>query len=174
MPMTKTALEFHIAGARLALDLANVVEVLPCLALVKPPEMPPMLRGFANVEGRMIPMLKLEHLLKLQGVDKSGWNPEDDLGSMIVLARLHETVVGWMVQGNVRMLNYDHSEMVRLPAQHVLNNCAEWVIARKPPEPSIVLLEMSKLLLEKERRVLLELQDRENERLRESDAEVAG
>ena len=174
MPMTKTALEFHIAGARLALDLANVVEVLPCLALVKPPEMPPMLRGFANVEGRMVAMLKLDHLLKLQGVDKSAWNPEDDLGSMIVIARLQDTVIGWMVQGNVRMLNYDHSEMVRLPAQHVLNNCAEWVIARTPPEPSIVLLEMSKLLLEKERRVLLELQDRENERLREMESEAAG
>ena len=169
MPLTKTALEFHLTGARLALDLENVVEVLPSLALVKPPEMPPMLRGFANVEGRMIPLLRLEHLLKLQGASQPDWNPELDLGSMIVLARFDEVVVGWMVEGDARMLTYDHSEIVRLPAQHVLNNCAEWVIARTPPEPSIVLLEMSKLLLEKERKVLSELREREDERLRETE-----
>jgi len=168
--MTKTALEFSIAGARLALDLAHVVEVLPAVSLVKPPETPPLLRGFVNVEGRMIPLLRLERLLRLQVRDQV-WNPEEDLSSMIVLAEVDEIVLGWMVMGDARMISYDRTETVKLPSQHVLNNCAEWVIARKPPEPSIVLLEMNRLLLEKERVMIAELRDREEARLREVDAD---
>lgn len=164
--MPHTALEFSIAGARLALNLPHVVEVLPVVRLVKPPEMPRMLRGFVNVQGELIPVLRLEHLLQLDVSDD--WQPEENLNGMIILARLGDLSAGWMTDGDARMLTYGFPEMVRLPADHVLNNCAEWVIARTPPEPSIVLIDPERLLLEKERMRLEELYARENERLAEA------
>ncbi len=164
--MPNAALEFSIAGARLALNLPHVVEVLPVVRLVKPPEMPKMLRGFVNVQGQLIPILRLEHLLQLDVSED--WQPEENLNGMIVIVHLGEVLAGWMTDGDARMLSYGFPEMVRLPADHVLNNGAEWVIARTPPEPSIVLIDPSRLLLEKERVRLTELQERENERLAEA------
>ncbi len=159
----KTALVFSVAQARLGLDIAQVEEVLPMVRLVKPPEMPGVLRGFVNLEGALIPVIRLENLLQLD-TSAGSWSPEQDLSSVIVVANLAGLLVAWMAEDDVSTLRYDAAATVKLPANHVLNNCAERVIARTPPEPSIVLLDASRILLESERVRLVELQLRASDR----------
>jgi purine-binding chemotaxis protein CheW len=160
----KTALVFTVAQARLGLDISQVEEVLPIVRLVKPPEMPKMLRGFVNVGGALIPVIRLENLLRLN-TGSTPWAPEIDLSSTIIVADLSGLKVAWMAGADANILTYPVADTVRLPADHVLNNCAERVIARTPPEPSIVLLDPARLLLESERVRLAELQGREQERV---------
>jgi len=153
----KTALVFTIAQGRLGLDIGQVEEVLPMVRLVKPPEMPAVLRGFVNLEGVLIPVIRLENLLRLD-TSADSWHPETNLSSVIIVANLSGLLVAWMAEEDVSTLRYDSTATVRLPTNHVLNNCAERVIARTPPVPSIVLLEAERLLLESERVRLVELQ----------------
>ena len=49
------------------------------------------------------------------------------------------------------MRRYETASTVRLPRDHVLNNCADRVIPCPAPEVSIVLLDPEKLLLEGEK-----------------------
>jgi len=160
----KTALVFSVAHARLGLDISHVEEVLPIVRLVKPPEMPKILRGFVNIGGTLIPVIRLENLLRLNA-GSTPWAPEIDLSSTIIVADLSGLKVAWMAAPDANILTYAASETVRLPSDHVLNNCAAQVIARTPPEPSIVLLDPARLLLESERVRLAELQSREQDRI---------
>lgn len=160
----KTALVFSVAHARLGLDISHVEEVLPVVQLVKPPEMPQMLRGFVNIGGALVPVIRLENLLRLNA-GSTPWAPEIELSSTIIVADLSGLKVAWMAASDANILTYVVSETVRLPNDHVLNNCAERVVARTPPEPSIVLLDPVRLLLESERVRLAELQSREQERI---------
>jgi purine-binding chemotaxis protein CheW len=163
---TTTALTFTIGRARLALEVALVREVLPMLELVRPPEIPGMLRGFVNLEGRMIPVLRLEHLLQLN-LQGSSWEPEGDPDAVIVIAEVDGLELAWMAAPDPELISFAPEERARLPKDHVLNNCAEYVIARQPPEPSIVLLAPARLLLEAERQRLAQLAERERQRLAE-------
>lgn len=159
-----TALTFSICQVCLGLDISHVREILPCVKLVHPPEMPYILRGFVNVEQELIPVLRLEGLLQLD-LEDSHWNPERNLGSRILVANLDGLAVAWMVDEGVEMLRYKVAETVKLPGNHILNNCADHVIPRPPPEMSIVLLQAKKLLFESERVRVAQLLRREKQRL---------
>ena len=161
-----TALAFTVAGARLAVRVPHVREVLPSLALQTVPEMPPLIRGFLALGDEMIPILRLEQLLRLEAASDTSWS-KDELSNQIVLIRTGDGSLGWTSRGDSTVLRFSHDELVRLPVGHSLNDCAEFVIARTPPEPSIVLLEPRRLLLEKERACVEELRARAVERLSE-------
>lgn len=165
-----SALSFSLSRVRLGLEVRYVREVLPCVRLVRPPEMPGMLRGFLNLEGQLIPVLRLEQLLQL-ALNDPNWNPEKQTQSRIIVAEMEGQRLAWLVDEGVELLRFEQGETVRLPRDHTLNNCASQVIPRPPPEMSIVLLDPGKLLFESERTRLAQLQSREQDRLVQALAE---
>jgi purine-binding chemotaxis protein CheW len=159
-----SALVFKVAGAGLALRVRDVRELLPAVALQAVPEMPPLLRGFVAIGRELIPILRLEQLLRLQNSPNNSWE-EDRLSNQIVLIHGEGHPLGWTCGSDSSVIRIAAGELVRLPPGHSLNDCAEFVIARPPPEQSIVLLEPRRLLLEKERVCLEELRTRAAERI---------
>lgn len=143
--MTQTLLAFTVAGIRLGLEAAHVVEVLPSLRLVTPPEMPPLLRGFITVTGRLIPVIRLEKILHGPQYENQGMGLEDRL----VVARLGRLEVAWVAGADMEPLSFRTRDCVALPPDHVLNNCASHIVPGGA-EP-VVVLATEKLLLEEER-----------------------
>ncbi len=160
----KTALTFGVGEARLGLEVSGVHEVVPMAELVTTPEMPPLLRGFLNLEGELVPVIRLENLLHLDFSNRR-WAPESDVTAKILVARTEQGHVAWMTDPGLSLVSYHDGDTARLPASHVLNECAQRIIPRPPPEPSIVLLETDRLLLQKEKTILRQLTEREQSRL---------
>jgi purine-binding chemotaxis protein CheW len=165
-----SALAFSLSRVRLGLEVSCVREVLPCAKLVRPPEMPRLLRGFLNLDGHLIPVVRLEQLLQL-ALEDPHWKPETQPQSRIIVAELEGQPVAWLVDEGVELLRFEKTQTVKLPRDHTLNNCASEVIPRPPPEMSIVLLDPGKLLLESERTRLAQLRSREQERLEQATTE---
>ncbi len=163
--MTRTLLAFSTAGVRLGLDAASTVEIVRCVRLVTPPELPPLVRGFMDVGGRLIPVIRLEKLL----MGRQSIEEHADLGltDRMVIARLAETEVAWAAGPDMEPLTYRTRDIVPLPADHVLNNCATHLLPQTPP---VILLSAEKLLLESERMRLEQLRERAAARLALLDA----
>lgn len=158
--MMRTLLAFSTAGVRLGLDAASTVEVVRSVRLLTPPELPPLVRGFMNVGGRLVPVIRLEKLLgSTQPPLEEG---EMSLADRVVIARVGDTQVAWVAGADMEPLAYRTRDMVPLPADHVLNNCATHLLPQTPP---VILLAADKLLLESERMRLEQLSGRVAERL---------
>lgn len=157
--MTQTLLAFTVAGIRLGLEAAHVVEVLPSLRLVTPPEMPPLLHGFIAVAGRLIPVIRLEKILHGPHFDSQRMGLEDRL----VVARLGRLEVAWVAGADMEPMSYRTRDCVVLPPDHLLNNCASHIVpgALEP----VVVLSTEKLLLEEERLRLDQLRQMAAERI---------
>lgn len=158
--MMRTLLAFSTAGVRLGLDAASTVEVVRSVRLITPPELPPLVRGFMDVGGRLIPVIRLEKLLG--GTQASQEEKELGLTDRVVIARLADTEVAWVAGADMEPLAYRTRDIVPLPADHVLNNCATHLLPQTPP---VILLSADKLLLESERLRLEQLRERAAERL---------
>ncbi len=163
--MMRTLLAFSTAGVRLGLDAASTVEVVRSVRLVTPPELPPLVRGFMDMGGRLIPVIRLEKLLggaETDMGDAAGGDAPLRLTDRVVVARLADTEVAWVAGADMEPLAYRTRDAVPLPADHVLNNCATHVLPQTPP---VILLSAEKLLLEGERLRLAQLRERAAERL---------
>lgn len=163
--MMRTLLAFSTAGVRLGLDAASTVEVVRSVRLLTPPEMPPLVRGFMNVGGRLIPVIRLERLLG--GAGAAVESSELRLTDRVVIAQLGEMEVAWVAGADMEPLTFRTRDIVPLPADHVLNNCATHLLPQTPP---VILLSAEKLLLESERLRLAQLRERAAERLSLLDA----
>ena len=124
--------------------------------------MPRLLAGFLEVDHELVPILRLEDLLRLD-VSRQAWEPGID--HRIVIARSEDVLLGWAIERAASVVRYSKDELARLPAGHSLNECAAFVIPRTPPEPSIVIMEVDRLLLEKERVCVDDMRERVAERL---------
>ncbi|MGV3662383.1 MAG: chemotaxis protein CheW [Prosthecobacter sp.] len=168
--MTRTLLAFSTAGVRLGLDAAATVEVVRSVRLVTPPELPPLVRGFMDVGGRLIPVLRLEKLLNGARAPEANVAEEEDadtalrLTDRVVIARLADTEVAWVAGADMEPVTYHAQDVAPLPADHVLNNCATHVLTL-PQAPPVILLSAEKLLLEGERLRLAQLRERAAARL---------
>ncbi|HWL54071.1 MAG TPA: chemotaxis protein CheW [Chthoniobacteraceae bacterium] len=164
MPHTHPCLTFRVAGARLALRARHVAEVLPLMALERVPEAPRLIAGFLPVNDKVAPVIHLDRLLTLEP-GSPPWDPQASLSHRILMIKTPDGPLGWFISEEAGVERFDLAKIIRLPVGHVLNSYAQWVIPRRPPEPSIVLLEPSRLLLEKERRFIEQLRGRAEERL---------
>lgn len=148
--MNQTLLAFTLGDSRLGLNAAHVVEVLPMMKLITPPEMPPLLRGFAAIGRELVPVIHLERLMG-QEVPAA---PSVDLQDRIIVIRIPGGRLAWRSGPDMEPLPYRTREVNPLPPEHVLNNCASGVLPGTPP---ITVLEPDLLLLEAERLRLQEL-----------------
>lgn len=158
----KKALLFSIHGVKLGIEIEHVAEVLFNFTLSQPPETSNLVRGFAQVGTGVFPVIRLEQLLHF-GQRVHDWKPEDQLHSKIL--RLKTEAFGFHIDPEVELVDFDTSKLVRIPPEHVLNDCVNHVLAMPPPQPSIIMVEPKKILLSKERSVLRSLLEREQSRL---------
>lgn len=156
--MPQNILSFSIRGTRLGLDVSYVVEVIPSVKLVVPPEMPPLLRGFIAIKKTLVPVIRLEKLLE----GKDAPDTAMQLSDRLIITRVGDFQVAWLADADMEPLSYLQAERVPLPADHVFNHCAAYVLPLTPP---VVLLDMAKVLLEGERVRLEQLREKESERL---------
>lgn len=157
--MNRTMLAFSIGDVRLGLDAASMVEVLPNVRLVTPPETPPLLRGFLALGSQLVPVLRLEQLLATTEAESG---ERHVLTDRIIVARVRGAEVAWVAGAAMEPLAYRTRDLTPLPEGHVLNNCASHILPMQPP---IIVLDADKLLLEGELARLAQLQARAAERL---------
>lgn len=148
--MNQTLLAFTLGDVRLGLNAAYVAEVLPMMKLVTPPEMPPLLRGFAALGRELVPVIHLERLVGQPVPEVQNVSLQD----RIIVARISGGRLAWCSGPDMEPLPYRSREVNPLPPDHVLNNCAVGVL---PGQPPITMLEPDRLLLEAERLRLEEL-----------------
>lgn len=157
--MNRTLLAFSVANVRWGLDAAHVQEVIPAVRLVTPPEMPPLMQGFIAIDGTLVPVIQLEKLLHPEA--RSQPTPSLKLTDRLVIARLKKTPIAWVAGNDVELLPYRTREMMPVPEDHVLNNCAASILPHAPP---VVVLDPDRLLLEGEQLRLEQLRQREADR----------
>jgi chemotaxis signal transduction protein len=157
--MLRTVLTFSIGGVLLGLDASHVQEVIPSMQLVTPPEMPPLLRGFVSFHGGLIPVIQLEKLVNGSAETAAS---AMKLSDRIIIAKLGGAQVAWLAGEEMETLTYLSRDVVELPPEHVLNDCAFGMIAQSPP---VILLEPDRLLLVGEQIRLQELQQRVSDRM---------
>jgi purine-binding chemotaxis protein CheW len=150
-------LVFHLPGTICALPIDGIQEVVALPALSRPPSLPSVLEGFLNLGGNAVPVLRLDRLFGLEEVGPGLYTPllvlhqpEDQIALLV------ESVQGIVpVQpADVRLVNGGDS----------FNDCVEGEITLG--DRVVHLLSSERLLLEKERQCLAELQAVEQERLR--------
>lgn len=159
--MNQTALVFSAAGIRLGLGVSAVVEVVPSVRLVTPPEMPALLRGFLSMNRTLIPVLRLEKLLNSAAAESESDAPLG-LADRLIIARLGGRQAAWAASADMEPLSYRSRETLPLPSGHVLNNCASQIL---PYEPPVILLNPDKLLTAAEQMRLDQLCQMTQERL---------
>jgi len=90
---------------RLALPLASVVEVLPAVALTPLPTAPDVVRGIANVRGRVLPVLDLR--TRLGGLRRPP-RPDDH----VVVCRVGDRTVGVWLDHAIGLAAFSGAQVV--------------------------------------------------------------
>ena len=149
---------FRLAGARFALPVEAVAEVVPVAALGRPPELPAVVEGLLNLAGEAVPVLRLDRLLGLA-------DGRYGLGaSILVLKGLPLTAL--LVEHVDAVLAAADLAVLPVAADRSFNGC---VAAQLEAGDAVLhLLVPERLLLEEERRRLAAFTERMQARLTES------
>ncbi len=148
---------FRLAGARFALPVEAVAEVVPIAELGHPPELPAVVEGLLNLAGEAVPVLRLDRLLGLAegryGLD----------ASILVLKGQPRTAL--LVEHVDAVLAAADLVVLPVAADRSFNGC---VAAQLEAGGGILhLLVPERLLLEEERLRLATFTQRTRERLLE-------
>lgn len=144
-----------LAEQRCALPRAAVRELLPLPLLSRPPGLPPVLAGFANLGGAPLPVL---HLARLLGLDAS--QPEDGRDALyrhIVVLRAEAQPVGLLVDRVLDLVAVPAGGLRPVPQERSLNGCVSGGLPALPgeaPGALVPVLDPARLLLAEERAVL--------------------
>jgi purine-binding chemotaxis protein CheW len=150
---------FHLDGNGFAVEASAVREITFMAQLSTPVGLPPMIAGFLNLAQCPIPVIRLRRLLGL---------PESTPGlySQILILRDGDAPpVGWIVDGVTQIIPLRREEILPVPANHCFRDCATGIWTANGN--SISILAPSRVLLEQERRCMMDFQAREQERLQE-------
>jgi purine-binding chemotaxis protein CheW len=153
------AVLFRLGSEFLAVNASVVQEITFMARLSTPSGLPPMIAGFLNLAGRPIPVIRLDRLLSL---------PESKPGLYSQILILRDGVgppVGWMVDGVTHIVPVRQEEVLPVPENHCFRDCAKGIFTVN--DTSVSILAPDRVLLEKERRCMLDFQAREQERLSE-------
>jgi purine-binding chemotaxis protein CheW len=144
-----------LAGQRCALPRAAVRELLPLPLLSRPPGLPPVLAGFANLGGEPLPVLHAARLLGLAALAPE--QGQDALYRHIVVLELGGTRAGLLVDRVLDLLAAPAGSLRPVPPDRTLNGC----VAAGLPDPGgteagglLPVLDPARLLLAEERAVL--------------------
>jgi purine-binding chemotaxis protein CheW len=154
----QSLLVFHVAQQAYALPLNEIREIVPMAELSRPPGAPSILAGFLNVAGRAIPVIHVSRLLSLPDVASTLYTP-------IVLLRGGNPALALWVERVSQIVRVAENSITPLAANHSFNDCAVGVLQQG--DGVVVVLSAERILLDKERQCLAELEAREQQRLQE-------
>lgn len=152
-------------GARLALRREAVRELLPLPRLWTPPGLPRLLAGFLNLGGEAVAVLRLSRLLE----PEAALPAEDDAATGIyrhlILLGDGQERLALLVDRVLDVVRVPRESLQPLPAEQSLNGCAEAEVSL--PDGFARLLAPERLLMERERATLAELEGQARRRLEE-------
>lgn len=149
-------LAFELSESVCAVPLEEVHSIVHLPALSHPPGMPALLEGFLNLRGEVVPVVRLDRLFEL---------PEKRLGpyTTLVLLRQPDGPVALLVDRASEVFSAPQQALLPVRERHSFNECARAEIAQDGR--LVHLLDPGRLLLEKERRLIRELQAMERSRI---------
>lgn len=95
---------FQIGAYALALQIDSVVQVIPMLKLVPLPQKHPVIEGFANIRGQLIPVIAVRQILGLPVL-------EPQLNTPILLTFIQGQLIGLIVD--------EVNDVATLPAEQI-------------------------------------------------------
>ncbi len=125
---------FEVGGRLIAIDVANVREVVRWQAVTPLPKSPTLIEGVIDLRGTLVPVVDLGRALHDRRVEPS-------TGTRIVVAETDGLVVGLMVDAAVEVLQIGATCMEDPPplATHAGYDAARAVVRRPNAEPIVVL-----------------------------------
>jgi len=151
---------FQIAGHECAIPCGRVQEVVSMAATAQTPGQPSTVEGFLNLRGEAIPVVILRRLFALPEIEPGIHTP-------VIIARLGDALTGLLVDRVHEVAMIDSGEIKPLAENHSLNECADAYVIFGGRR--VVLLDCDRLLLEEEKRRIIELQAAMQFRLRQLD-----
>jgi len=132
--------------------------------LAQPPGLPAPMEGILNMEGRAIPVLRLDKLLALPA-------GRPGLYSMLVVVKgVAQNLSAILVDRVTEILSVPSPERLPVPPDESFNACAEAVISNGGR--TIYILSVRRILLEKERESLEEFQATAQRRIEQWETRV--
>jgi len=159
----RSFLVFELGEQAYGIPIEVVEEILPMASLSRPPQAPPLLAGFLNLEGEPVPVIRLRRLFGGEMVPAELYTP-------LVLVRLADRLVALWVDKVQQIASARDSMIAPVDGMYSLNQCATGVV--EAADTVVVLLSPERLLLEQESVQVDELTAMERERL-QSLAEAA-
>lgn len=153
---TKHLLIFRLSGLDCAFLLEDVRELTPMALLSTPPGMPSGLEGFLDLRGRAIPILRLDRLFDLR-------EQRPGLHTPLIILRGPDTDFGVLVESVRNIASVASACCLPLPENHIFHDCATAAVDMDG-NPTYILWP-SRILLQKERHLLAELQAAAQEHL---------
>lgn len=159
--MTRDVIVFETGGETCALDAAHARAFLPLPRLWRPPSLPRVVAGYADIGGRAVPVIALDRLV---GLGSDGAEP--GIYSHLILmdpAPPREAPFALLVDRAITLAKIDRASLTPTADRHSFNGCVE---AEAEIGGRLVhVLDPQRLLLAEEALALAEL-DREAERRR--------
>lgn len=152
----RKVLIFHLANQAYAIPVDAVLEILPMAWLAQPPGLPPVLAGFLNLEGVVVPVVRLTRLFGL--TDRTS-----ELYTPLLIVRSGGQTLALLVDAVKEVVAIDESATVPLRENFCFNDSAESLAV--VGGANIVLLSCQRLLREQEQRRVSELAAIEQSRL---------
>jgi purine-binding chemotaxis protein CheW len=153
----RSLLLFHLGDRGYALPLGAVQEIVPLALLSQPPRLPPLLAGFLNLGGQAVPVLRLDRLFGLPELSPGLYTP-------LLILRDPCGLIALLVGKASRVVTLAGEAVVPVRENGSFNDCVEGVVV--VGGHSFLVLHPERLLLEKERQCLAELEAAELDRLR--------
>jgi purine-binding chemotaxis protein CheW len=156
-----TLLLFSLGEQLYGLPLRTVQEIVPMALLAQPPGLPPLLAGFLNLAGTLVPVLRLDRLFEVPPLTPGKYTP-------LLIVRRPDHPLALMVEKVQRILAVPEEAIVPVREHQSFNDCV--VGLATVDERVLLVLSVERILLDKEQQCLADWQDREQARLRAIEA----
>jgi purine-binding chemotaxis protein CheW len=156
MSARRSLVLFHVSGQAYALPLDAVQEVLPMAELSRPPASPAALAGLLNLEGELVAVIRLSHLFGLPARPTELYTP-------LLLLKSAQPQLALLVDQVDRIVALDEDAVTPLPESQSVNDCVVGLIEFE--QQSVLLLDVPRILLAREREFLADFTASEQQRL---------
>lgn len=146
-PSVRVAL-FRSGGLLCGLPIADLEEVLPTVALHRPPGTPPLVHGYLNLADAVVPVLDFGALMRAPSVDVT------DPTVHLILLRHDDGPIALAVERVLRIEDIAADAILPLVAEHHSSGAIAGIAHDVCPEGAMQMLSVQHLLLESERQVL--------------------
>jgi purine-binding chemotaxis protein CheW len=157
-------LVFAIAGHYCAVGVEAVQEIVPMATLTRVPGQPSLLEGFLNLRGTAVPVLRLTRLFDLSPTAPALHTP-------LIILRGPSQPAGLLVDTVVEIAAADRASSLAIQPNSCFNDCVERQV--EVGARAVQVLSPKRILIEKDRQCVAELQVQAQRYLDELEARPA-